>query len=76
MCWLINLLVLLLVSRDRPALSIAQLIKYHLKTQTETSLRNIVFEIEDKTMDNVQDCHSYINLFGLYYYETCTGMLH
>jgi hypothetical protein len=34
----------------------ARLSKFHLKTETECSLRN------DRTMDNVQNCDSYINI--------------
>jgi hypothetical protein len=33
-----------------------------LKAETESSLRNVAFEIEDRTMDNVQNCDSYINI--------------
>jgi hypothetical protein len=28
--------------------------KFHLKTETESSLRNVMFQITDRTMDNVQ----------------------
>jgi hypothetical protein len=30
--------------------------RLHLKTETESSLRNVVFQIKDRTMDNVQNC--------------------
>jgi hypothetical protein len=33
----------------------------HLKKETESSLRNVVFQIKGRTMDNVQNCDSYIN---------------
>jgi hypothetical protein len=29
---------------------------FHLKTETESSLRNVAFWIKDRTMDNVQNC--------------------
>jgi hypothetical protein len=32
----------------------------HLKTGTVASHQNIVFEIKDRTMTNVHNCHSYI----------------
>jgi hypothetical protein len=34
----------------------------HLKTERESSLRNVVFLIKDRTMDHVQNCDSYINI--------------
>jgi hypothetical protein len=37
-----------------------QLSGYHLKIETESSLRNDVFERKDMTMDNVQNFGSYI----------------
>jgi hypothetical protein len=37
----------------------AQLSSYHLKTQTVSSLRNVVFWIKDRTMDDVKNCDSY-----------------
>jgi hypothetical protein len=39
-----------------------QLSKLHLKTKIEYSLQNVVFEIKDRTMDNVQNCDDYINI--------------
>jgi hypothetical protein len=35
-----------------------------------TSLRNVVFEIEDRTMYNVQNCHIYINMPSSQTYRT------
>jgi hypothetical protein len=32
----------------------AQLSRFHLKTETESSLRNVVFLNKNRTMDNVQ----------------------
>jgi hypothetical protein len=43
--------------RQRIALS-----RLHLNTQTESSLPNAMFEIKDRTMANVQNCDSYINI--------------
>jgi hypothetical protein len=40
----------------------AQVSKFHLKTETESSLRNAVFQIKDRTVDNVQNDGSYINI--------------
>jgi hypothetical protein len=34
----------------------AELSMFHLKTEAEFSLRNILFQIKDKTMDNVKKC--------------------
>jgi hypothetical protein len=31
----------------------------HMKTETESSLRNVLFSIKDRTMDNIQNCGSY-----------------
>jgi hypothetical protein len=45
------------VRRQRLVLSIAPTERFHLKMETESSLRNIVFK-----MNNVQNCDSYINL--------------
>jgi hypothetical protein len=39
--------------------------RYHLKTATESSLRNVVFYIKDRTMDNVQNFDSYFNILLL-----------
>jgi hypothetical protein len=36
---------------------------FHLKTETESSLQNIMFLIIDKTMDNVQNYVSYILIY-------------
>jgi hypothetical protein len=33
----------------------AQLSRFHLKAETESSLRNVVFYIKDRTMNNVQN---------------------
>jgi hypothetical protein len=33
-----------------------------MKTEIESSLRNVVFWIKNKTLDNVQNCDSYINI--------------
>jgi hypothetical protein len=38
----------------------AQLHKYHLKTETESSLQNVVFYLKDRTIYNVQNCDSYV----------------
>jgi hypothetical protein len=40
----------------------AHLSRFHMKTETESSLRNVAFWIKDITMDNVQNCDSYINI--------------
>jgi hypothetical protein len=40
----------------------AQLNSYHLKTETESSLRNAAFQIKNRTMDNVQNFNSYITV--------------
>jgi hypothetical protein len=37
----------------------AKLSRFHLKTETVSSLRNLLFSIEDKSMDNVRNCGSY-----------------
>jgi hypothetical protein len=39
-----------------------QLCTLHLKTETESSLRNAVFEMKIRLLDNVQNCDSYINI--------------
>jgi hypothetical protein len=39
------------------------LCRFHLKTETESSLRNVVIQIKDRTIDNVQNCDSYKNKF-------------
>jgi hypothetical protein len=33
---------------------------FHTKTETELSLRSVVFQIRDRALDKVQDCDSYI----------------
>jgi hypothetical protein len=38
------------------------LCRFHLKTETESSFRNVVFKIKHRTMDNGQSCYSYINI--------------
>jgi hypothetical protein len=38
----------------------AQLSRFHLKTETESSLQNVVFLIKGRTMNNVQDSDSYV----------------
>jgi hypothetical protein len=35
--------------------------RFHMKTATESSLRNVVFEIKQRT-NNIQNCDSYINI--------------
>jgi hypothetical protein len=44
--------------------------RLHLDTETESSLRNVMFEIEDRTMDNVQNCDSYINIPSSHTYKS------
>jgi hypothetical protein len=48
---------------DSSSIHWAQLSKVHLKKKKkiELSFRNIVFQIKDRTMDNVLNCDSYIN---------------
>jgi hypothetical protein len=41
-------------------ISYAQLSRFHLKTGTESNLRNVVFEIKEKTFDDAHNCDSYI----------------
>jgi hypothetical protein len=36
--------------------------RFNLNKETESSLRIVVFYIKDRTMDNVQNCDSYINI--------------
>jgi hypothetical protein len=38
---------------------LAQLSRFHLKTETEFSLQNVVLKMKHRTMDNVQNCGSY-----------------
>jgi hypothetical protein len=33
---------------------------YHLKTDIERSLRNVVFEIKARTIGNVENCETYV----------------
>jgi hypothetical protein len=40
----------------------AHLSRFHLKTETESSLQNFVYSNKDRAMDNVQNCDSYINI--------------
>jgi hypothetical protein len=42
----------------------AQLSRFHPKTEKESGLQNVVFQIKDRTMDNVQNCDSYINILS------------
>jgi hypothetical protein len=44
------------------SMDLALLSRFHLKTETESNLRNVEFQIKDRTMDNVQNCGSYINI--------------
>jgi hypothetical protein len=39
----------------------AQLIKLHLK-EIKSSLKNVMFKIKDRTMEDVQNCDSYNNV--------------
>jgi hypothetical protein len=39
----------------------AQWSKFHQKTETESSLRNVPFKMKERVMNNVQNCDSYIN---------------
>jgi hypothetical protein len=61
--------VLLLVSgeRERETSSIYwnHLSRFHLKTETEFSLRNVVYQIKGRAVDNVQNCDSYIRIFHM-----------
>jgi hypothetical protein len=34
------------------------------------SLRNVVFQVNDRTMDNVQNCDSYINILSAQTYRS------
>jgi hypothetical protein len=55
------------LQRERADLYWAQLGMLNLKTETESTLRNIGFLIKDRTMDNVQNCDSYIKVNILYH---------
>jgi hypothetical protein len=41
----------------------------YLKAERESSLRKVVFQIKDRTMDNVQNSDSYINITSLKTYR-------
>jgi hypothetical protein len=43
-----------LVPIDRTRLTLRRLKKFHLKKETDSSLRNVVFEIKEGTVDNAQ----------------------
>jgi hypothetical protein len=47
---------------ERASLSPDTSSRFHLKMETEFSVRNIVFLIIGRTTDNVQNCDSYINI--------------
>jgi hypothetical protein len=49
------------VRRQTSSVVWAQLTKLHLKMEKESIFRNFVFQIKDKTMDNVQNCDSDIS---------------
>jgi hypothetical protein len=38
---------------------LAQLSRFHSKTETESGLQNVVLYIKDRSMDNVQNCDGY-----------------
>jgi hypothetical protein len=40
----------------------AQLSMFHVKTETEPSIRNVLFYMKDRAMNNVQNCYSYVRL--------------
>jgi cytidine deaminase len=42
-----------------------QLIRFYLKTEPECSLRNVVFQIKDRKLDNVQNCGCYTIITNL-----------
>jgi hypothetical protein len=50
------------VSGNRLALFILPNLVVSTWRRRQNNLRNAVFWIEDSTMDNVQNCHSYINI--------------
>jgi hypothetical protein len=37
--------------------------RFHLKTETGSRLRNVVFSIQDRPIDNVQKCDSYTHFY-------------
>jgi hypothetical protein len=49
------------VETEANSFYLVQLSSFHPKTETESSLRNIVFWITERTMDNIQKCDSYTN---------------
>jgi hypothetical protein len=51
----------LCVKRQTSSVYWAQQNVLHLETETESSIQKVVFSIKDRTMDNVQNCDSYIN---------------
>jgi hypothetical protein len=53
------------VQTDTSSIYWAQLNKFHMKKAKESSLPNVVFEMKDRTMDNVQNCDSYDVCFCL-----------
>jgi hypothetical protein len=48
---------------------LGHLIIFHLKTETDLYLRTVVFLIEDRTIDNVQNCDSYMNYGSILRYQ-------
>jgi hypothetical protein len=40
----------------------AQLSGFHQNTETESGIRNVVFQIKDRAIDNIQNCNSYVNV--------------
>jgi hypothetical protein len=50
--------------RETSCVYLVQLSRFHLKTETEFSLRKVVFLTKHRAMDNVQNCdsYSYINI--------------
>jgi hypothetical protein len=55
------------------ALSIGpKLSRFHLKMETESSLRNVVFLNKNRTVDNVQEHNIYINLPSSQSFRSCT----
>jgi hypothetical protein len=55
----------------------AQLSRFHLKTETESSFRNVVVQIKDRTMDNVQNfsTQEVPNLSKIYSVKRTSGSL-
>jgi hypothetical protein len=56
--YIYNILIYLVLPLYQETSSIfwVQLSRYHLKTETESSLWNAMFKIKVRTMDNVQNC--------------------